>query len=258
MGSLTQNVNVANNMGQTAYVMVGLTPEWEIIDFLVSAAELALALADVAALPEAVSGLLNGLPATMETFADLAAFTKTVAQFGWRVGSAANHTQLAIKRAIDAFKQSSIAIPYGQVQNVSHMDLSACVNPSGIASFLGAETLQMIVMSEDSQYQANFQTGADDSWVLTNGRYFPRAQYGKLWVQDQSAGTVTWNACSLQTHLAWNQYWLTYYQNELDNVHNGMLSPANTTIPYFQLPSMIAMYQNNVANYQHDINTAVG
>lgn len=254
MASLTQNIHLANNMGQDVHVMVGLTEEWQIIDGVVDAAELIAACADVAALPEAATMFLSGLPAEVETLADLAQFTKTVATFAYKIGSASNSMRSSIQNMVSTFRKSAICIPAGQEQNVSHMDLSTILQPSTIASFAGASTIQLVIMSDDNNYQVSFASGADDSWVLTSGRYFPRAKYGTLWQEDQSQGSQTWDACPLSTHLAWNQYWLNYYTNMLSVMPAfEFTNPQGYSRP--QLQSFISQYQASVDRYNGLIKT---
>lgn len=192
MGSLSQNIYIANNMGQDAYVMAGLTEEWQIIDGIVGAVELIAACADVAALPEAVAEFGAEMPAEISTFGDLAKFMKAAAKFANTARKATVGFEGKVSNLVRTFQQNSVHIPAGQFQNVSDLSITGILTPSTAAAFAGADTIQLIVMSGDGCYQTSFVSGADDSWILTSDYYFPRSRYGTIWQQDPSAGTQTW------------------------------------------------------------------
>lgn len=192
MGSLSQNIYVANDMGQDAYVMAGLTEEWQIIDGVVGAAELIAACADVAALPEAVAEFGTEMPAEISTFGELAKFLKAAAKFANTARKATIGFESKVSNLVRTFQQNSVHIPAGQFQNVSDISISSILTPSTIASFAGADTICLIVMSGDGLYQTSFDSGADDSWILTSDSYFPRSRYGTIWQQDPSSGTQAW------------------------------------------------------------------
>lgn len=193
MGSLSQNIYVANNMGQDAYVMACLTEEWQIIDGVVGAAELIAACVDVAALPEAVAEFGAEMPAEISTFGELARFLKATAKFANSARKATVGFESKISNLVRTFHRNSVHIPAGQFQNVSDISISSILTPSTIAAFSGADTIRLIVMSGDGKFQASFDSGADHSWVLNYGQYIVRARYGKIWQQDPEAGQHAWH-----------------------------------------------------------------
>ncbi|KAJ3561072.1 hypothetical protein NP233_g10421 [Leucocoprinus birnbaumii] len=184
-----QSVHMANSCGQVIHVAIAMRPEVALTDIYVDCALFAFAIGELKSLASTAADL----PAEITTFGDLFKSLLFCVRTIKAWGSAAGRPPDAVYTLIEAFKKTSIRIPYGQAPDISDRGiLETYLNADGIAGLLGVKTMSAIVMTDDAQQLAMFDTAPDSSWIATSRGLIVRSKYGSLWQEDPSAGQVEW------------------------------------------------------------------
>lgn len=79
-----------------------------------------------------------------------------------------------------------------RVNDTNYLQLLNTMNPSYWASLSGCSTVTMLIVDEHFEYVANFNTGPDDSWIVTPD-CITRSKYGSIWQPDPGSGVKAWN-----------------------------------------------------------------
>ncbi|GJE96786.1 hypothetical protein PsYK624_129920 [Phanerochaete sordida] len=183
-----QNVHVANNSGQDLYIIVAPSLAWVVADIVVDIGLFLVAVGEIKAVATTAE-----LPAALSTASELIAFMRITAMLASGTAGAGLRSAEAALTMVEAFKRNAVPIPAGDVKNIRDAGvLSTYFSASGIAGMLGAETLNVMVLSGDGTQFAEFTTGPDDSWIATDRGLIVRATYGALWQEDEAAGSVAW------------------------------------------------------------------
>lgn len=184
---LSHSVYFANDSDQDVYVIASLNPDWALIDFLVDAALLAVAVTEL----KAATTVLE-LPKELATMKDLYNFAKIASFLVLGTISTGTRTAEAALAVIEAFKKTGKVIPKQDYKDVHSDNMLNYLNADGIAAVLGAETVSVMVMSGDGKQFAMWNTGSDESWIATRSNKIVRSKYGTIWQQDPNSGSVAW------------------------------------------------------------------
>ena len=184
---MSQHIYVANHNSQGAYVMATKSLEWQIADFLTDIGLFAVGVGEIKAVVTAYE-----LPETINTVKDLVQVMKIVAGLLSGTISAGSRSAEAAKELVDAFKESSTEVGQGDYKDVRETGFLDYLSPSGIAGLLDADTITLVVMTDDGKKFVDFPSNIDYSWIVTPSRVV-RSQYGTLNVEDPDAGQYNWN-----------------------------------------------------------------
>ncbi|KAI0884571.1 uncharacterized protein GGS22DRAFT_144192 [Annulohypoxylon maeteangense] len=186
---ISHSVYMANGSGQDIYVMASLNPEWAIVDFIVDIGLLYVGVEEIKGVVMAAE-----LPETLATFRDLYEFLNIARKLIMGMIAAGTRPGEAAMALLDAFKKTSIRIPYDEYKDVERDSiLSIYLSADGVASLVGAENVSVMVMSGDGKQLAMWDTNADHSWIATKDGKIVRSKYGTIWQQDPAEGSVEWS-----------------------------------------------------------------
>ena len=180
---------MANGSKKKIWVLIALKPEWALVDVFVDVALLLVAAGELKLIAESAE-----LPEALVTIAGLFKFMQIAVKLLWASIGAATRPADAVLSIIDAFKGVSTQINVGDAPNVAENSFLNYLNADGIASLLGAKTLNVMVMTDDGHQFAWFDSGPDDSWIATSHEKIVRSKYGSLWQEDPGAGSIDWPA----------------------------------------------------------------
>ena len=186
---VSQSVYMANASEKKIWVLIALKPEWAIVDVFVDVALLLVAAGELKMVAQSAE-----LPEELVTIADLVKFMQVAVKLLWASIGAATRPADAVLSIIDAFKSVSSQVNFGDSPDVSETSFLNYLNADGIAALFGAKTLNVMVMSDDGQQFAWFDSGPDDSWIATNHEKIVRSKYGSIWQEDPGAGSIDWPA----------------------------------------------------------------
>jgi hypothetical protein len=105
-----------------------------------------------------------------------------------------NQNTAAIKSLHDYLDKNAIVIgpgEYKQVNCTNYLEVFNAMNPSYWGAISGCSTVQLLVLDENLEHVATFNTGADNSWIVTSDAIV-RSIYGSIWQQDAASGTQGW------------------------------------------------------------------
>lgn len=184
-----QSVYMANSSQKKIWVLIALKPEWLLLDVFVDVALICLAAYEFKAAFEVAD-----LPEELLTIADLIKFMKFALKLLSASITSGTRPADVVLSMLDAFKTVSSPIEAGDAPDVSDESFLNYLNADGIGSLFGANTMNVLVMSDDGHQFAWFGSGEDDSWIATNHEQIVRSRYGSLWQEDPGAGCVDWPA----------------------------------------------------------------
>lgn len=183
---MAQHIYVANHNQQNAYVLAAKSTGWQIADFLTDIGLFAVGIGELKA-----ALTVADLPATINTVSDMIKVMKVVAGLLSGTAAVGSRSAEAAKEVVDAFKKSSIEIPPQDYKDVLDTGVLGYLSPSGIAGLLDADTITLVVMTNDGKEVADFSTNIDYSWIVTPDGIV-RSKYGTINVEDPGAGQSTW------------------------------------------------------------------
>jgi hypothetical protein len=184
---MSKNIYVANQTQQDIYVLAAKSSGWVIGDLLTDIALFAVGIGEIRA------GLsVAELPATINTMRDLITVMKTIAALLSGTVAAGSRSAEAIKEVVDAFKKNSLKIAPGDYKDVRDTGLLDYLSPSGIAGLLDADTIILLVMTDEGKKITDFPTNIDYSWIV-NSFDIVRSKYGTIHEEDPDAGRHLWS-----------------------------------------------------------------
>lgn len=184
---MSQHIYVANNTQQDIYVLSAKSTSWTIGDFLTDIALFAVGIGEIKA------GLsVAELPATINTMRDLITVMKTIGALLSGTVAVGSRSAEAIKEVVEAFKKSSLKIAPGEYKDIRDTGLLDYLSPSGIAGLLDADTITLLMMTDDGKKVTDFPTNIDYSWIV-NSFDIVRSKYGTIHQEDPGAGRYLWN-----------------------------------------------------------------
>lgn len=184
---MSQHIYVANHNQQDAYILTAKSTGWQIGDFLTDIALFAVGIGEIKA-----ALTVADIPATINTTSDLIKVMKVAATLLSGTAAVGSRSAEAAKEVVDAFKKSSIKIPPQEYRDVLDTGVLDYLSPSGISGLLDADTITLVVMTDDGKKVADFSTNIDYSWIVTPSRIV-RSQYGTINVEDPGAGQHDWS-----------------------------------------------------------------
>ncbi|MFD7449628.1 hypothetical protein [Kitasatospora sp. NPDC059827] len=189
---LEKKIHVTNEVGQDIYVMAVPRPGWALADLATDVVLLAAGVTEIKAVATAME-----LPESIATFADLVQFLKVASALGsgtWSVGA---RPAAAVRTVVEAVQHHSVKIATGKAANLREEGLLSYLSASGIAALLGAETVSMLVMSADGKLITDFDSGPDESWIVTPDGIH-RVAHGTVSAIDSAFATIPWTSTTIR------------------------------------------------------------
>ncbi|MEV6906928.1 hypothetical protein [Amycolatopsis sp. NPDC051071] len=185
---MSRTVHLANNCDWDDKVIIGLSMEWKIIDFMVEVGSLVDTYVELA---KECGGILN-LSKTLRSVRDLVNAVQACIKIVQGIVQANQKArELAAKFLETFYSQHTFTVESGVYKAVYNTGWKQYFTPSGFASLMGAKTLQMVITDGKKVRYVEFRTNNDHSWI-TNEDEVVRAKYGTIWQGDPGKGKHEW------------------------------------------------------------------
>lgn len=156
-------ISLKNNSDKTVYAFQYVRPVFQIADYVVDAAELAVGVEELKlALVSA-----EELPVAIETIEDLFKYFKYLYKIHSKTVEVKEGAEKIANDVFSLFTHKAIAIEVGDKENILDQSKLSYLTPSGIAELFGAKVITVVIMSDEGNLGLQYQTAVDTEWEAT-------------------------------------------------------------------------------------------
>lgn len=156
-------LTVDNQLDQSIHVFPYERPGWVVADVLLDIGLFAVGVGEIKSVVTTAQ-----LPADISTAADLLKFLNIARQLAMGLIGSSSRSAEAATSIIKAFMDNTIVVSPGQKKDIREEGLLGEIfSASGWAGLLGAETMDLAIMTADHTKLVNFTTPPDATWEVT-------------------------------------------------------------------------------------------